>query len=281
MKKTIVALLAASLTVGAAAQTENPRGIYKLMKVTGKMGEVKAPFDQYKVCTDSITLMVSVQREEEAVFTIGDNDHKVFDYTGKEPKSADDKSTLIFDSNAEHFSMKWWSQYADHELFPNNDWCTEKYESGRYSLVGRIVFDALTGKAVVDPRNPLTGTWRIITDQAKSLDNIKKELPAFREQSQKPTSAFFNSFIVMSPEHTVWIIAGILGNVERVEYGSKEAFKTSRIDSENEYQVKWLSKDRIAMRHRTSSKNWMIMERMTDGQTPLSSIASQFVRRNK
>ena len=85
----------------------------------------------------------------------------------------------------------------------------------------------------------------------------------------------------MSPEHTVWIIAGILGNVERVEYGSKEAFKTSRIDSENEYQVKWLSKDRIAMRHRTSSKNWMIMERMTDGQTPLSSIASQFVRRNK
>ena len=281
MKKTIVALLAASLTVGAAAQTENPRSIYKLMKVTGKMGEVKAPFDQYKVCTDSITLMVSVQREEEAVFSIGDNDHKVFDYTGEEPKSADDKSTLIFDSNAEHFSMKWWSQYADHELFPNNDWCTEKYESGRYSLVGRIVFDALTGKAVVDPRNPLTGTWRIITDQAKSLDNIEKELPAFREQSQKPTSAFFNSFIVMSPEHTVWIVAGILGNVERVEYGGKEAFKTSRIDSENEYQVKWLSKDRIAVRRSTSSKNWMIMERMTDGQTPLSSIASQFVRRNK
>ena len=281
MKKTIVALLAASLTVGAAAQTENPRSIYKLMKVTGKMGEVKAPFDQYKVCTDSITLMVSVQREEEAVFSIGDNDHKVFDYTGEEPKSADDKSTLIFDSNAEHFSMKWWSQYADHELFPNNDWCTEKYESGRYSLVGRIVFDALTGKAVVDPRNPLTGTWRIITDQAKSLDNIKKELPAFREQSQKPTSAFFNSFIVLSPVHTVWIVAEILGNVERVEYGGKEAFKTFRIDSENEYQVKWLSKDRIAVRRSTSSKNWMIMERMTDGQTPLSSIASQFVRRNK
>ena len=281
MKKTIVALLAASLTMGATAQTENPRGIYKLMKVTGKMGEVKAPFDQYKVCTDSITLMVSVQREEEAVFSIGDNDHKVFDYTGEEPKSADDKSTLIYDSNAEHFSMKWWSQYADHELFPNNDWCTEKYESGRYSLVGRLAFDALTGKAVVDPHNPLTGTWRIITDQAKSLDNIKKELPAFREQSQKPTSAFFNSFIVMSPEHTVWIIAGILGNVERVEYGSKEAFKTFRIDSENDYQVKWLSKDRIAVRRSTSSKNWMILERQADGQTPLSSIASQFVRRNK
>lgn len=281
MKKTIAALLVASLTMGATAQTENPRGIYKLTKITGKMGEMKAPFDQYKVCTDSITLMVSIQREEEAFFAIGDNDHKVFDYTGEQPKSVDDKSTLIYDSNAEHFSMKWWSQYANHELFPNNDWCTEKYEYGKYSLVGRIVFDALTGKAVVDPRNPLTGTWRIISDQVKSLDNIKKELPALRKQSQNPTSAFSNSFIVMSPEHSVWIIGGIVGNVERVEYGGKNAFKTFRIDSENDYQVKWLSKDRIAVRHLVSSQNWMIFERLTDGQTPLSSIASQFFRQKR
>lgn len=279
MKKTVVALLAASLTIGAAAQTENPRGIYKLTKVTGKMGEVKAPFDQYKVCTDSITLMVSIQREEEAFFAIGDNDHKVFDYTGEQPKSADDKSTLIYDSNAEHFSMKWWSQYTNHELFPNNDWCTEKYESGKYSLVGRIAFDALTGKAVVDPHNPLTGTWRIISDQVKSLDNIKKELPALREQSQN--HVLFNSFIVLSPESAVWVVGGLLGNVERVKYDGKNAFKTFRNDIESDYQVKWLSKDCIAVWHRTSSQNWMIFERLTGGQTPLSGIASQFIRWNK
>ena len=41
------------------AQTENPRGIYKMTTLTGKQGEVKAPFEQYKICTDSVTLMVT------------------------------------------------------------------------------------------------------------------------------------------------------------------------------------------------------------------------------
>ena len=109
MKKSIFTLLLASLTMGSSAQTENPRGIYKMMTLTGKMGEVKAPFEQYKVCTDSITLMVSFNA---AFFSISDNDHKVFTYTGDQPKDENDKSTLIYDSNADHFSMKWWSQYT-------------------------------------------------------------------------------------------------------------------------------------------------------------------------
>ena len=43
MKKPIFTLLIASLAMGATAQTENPRGIYKMMTLTGKVGEVKAP----------------------------------------------------------------------------------------------------------------------------------------------------------------------------------------------------------------------------------------------
>ena len=74
MKKPIFILLLATLAMGATAQTENPRGIYKMMTLTGKVGEVKAPYEQYKVCTDSITLMVSFQN---AFFSISDNDHKV------------------------------------------------------------------------------------------------------------------------------------------------------------------------------------------------------------
>ena len=61
-----------SLPKVANAQTENPRGIYKMTTLTGKMGEVKAPFEQYKICTDSVTLMVS---ERAAFFSISDNDH--------------------------------------------------------------------------------------------------------------------------------------------------------------------------------------------------------------
>ena len=68
MKKSIITLLLVSLAMAATAQTENPRGIYKMMTLTGKVGEVKAPYEQYKVCTDSVTLMVSFQN---AFFSIG------------------------------------------------------------------------------------------------------------------------------------------------------------------------------------------------------------------
>ena len=44
MKKSIFILLLGSLAMGATAQTENPRGIYKMMMLKGKVGEVKAPF---------------------------------------------------------------------------------------------------------------------------------------------------------------------------------------------------------------------------------------------
>ena len=92
MKKSIFTLLLASLAMGVSAQTENPRGIYRMMTLTGKAGEVKAPFEQYKVCTDSITLMVSFKN---VFFSISNNDHKVFNYTGDQPKTESDKSTLI------------------------------------------------------------------------------------------------------------------------------------------------------------------------------------------
>ena len=51
MNRTTKMLMAAafiSLPIIAKAQTENPRGIYKMTTLTGKMGEVKAPFEQYK-----------------------------------------------------------------------------------------------------------------------------------------------------------------------------------------------------------------------------------------
>ena len=272
MKKSIFTLLLASLTIGTAAQTENPRGIYKMMTLTGKVGEMKAPFEQYKVCTDSVTLMVSFQN---AFFSIGDNDHKVFNYTGDQPKDENDKSTLIYDSNANHFSMKWWSQYASHHIFPNNDWCIEKYESGQYSEFGRIAFDALTGKAEVDPRNPLTGTWRII-GYVDELRDIKKGLPKLHEQYR--ISKYFNSFMVLSPKNAVLITSGRGGGVDKVEYDGKNAYKMGN----KTYRVKWLSKDRIAVEERIDYRiDWQILERVTDGQTPLSCIASQNLRRNR
>ena len=62
------------------AQKENPRGVYKLMTVTDKYGNpIKEPFDQYKICTDSVTLMFTVQGNQ---YSLGKNDKEIFNYTG-------------------------------------------------------------------------------------------------------------------------------------------------------------------------------------------------------
>ena len=161
-----------SLPIVSNAQTENPRGIYRLMTLVGKNGEVNSPYHQYKVCTDSLTLMVSFRDNS---FSISNNDRMVFNYTGPEPKSEDDKSILIYDSNADHFTLKWWSDFPSHMIFPNNDWCLEKYQSGQYTKESRIAFNAMTGKAEVDAGNTQTGTWRII-GMVDELRDVKKRL---------------------------------------------------------------------------------------------------------
>ena len=257
----------AALTLGAAAQTENPRGIYKMITLTGNLGEVNAPYDQYKICTDSMTLMVSGQN---AFFSITDNDHDVFYYTGDQPKSEDDKSTRIYDSDAKHFTQKWWSRYPNHIHFPNNGWCIEKYESGKYSEPGKIFFDALTGEAEMDATNVLTGTWRII-GMVDELRDIKKSLPRLHEQY--PTSKFLNSFLVFSQKNWA-MVAPQGGVVDKIEYFSKKSYKIGNTT----HQVKWLTKDRIAIDDINDYRiDWMILERVTDGISPLSRIASQLI----
>ena len=266
-----MALLLTSLTLGATAQTENPRGIYKMTTLTGKVGEVKAPYEQYKICTDSITLMVM---ERNHAFSIMDNDHRVFNYTGEQTKDENDKSPLIYDSNDKQFKLKWWSTYTNHIHFPNNDWCIEKYESGKYTEMSKVFFDALTGTAEVNAKNRQTGTWRFI-GFVDDLRDIKKELRKLHEQYS--TSQYFNSFIVFTPNY--WAMLTKEGGVvDKIEYNGKKSFKVGNATS----QVKWLSKDRIAVEQQNGYRtDWMILERVTDGSSPLSHIASQFMENRK
>jgi hypothetical protein len=270
--KMLMATAIISLPIIVNAQTENPRGIYKMTTLTGKLGEVKAPFEQYKICTDSVTLMVT---EQAAFFSICNNDYQVFNYTGDQPKFEGDRSTLIYDSNANQFKMKWWSTYTNHIHFPDNDWCIEKYESDTYSEKGKVFFGALTGKAEADAANPLTGTWRFI-GYVDELRNAKKELPKLHEQY--PTSKYFNSFVIFTPKDWTMIVGGASGGVEKIEYNGKKSYKVGN----KTQQVKWLSKNRIALEeHIDYRTDWIIMERVTDGTTPLSHIASQFISRTR
>ena len=272
MKKYILTLLLGSFAIGATAQTENPRGIYKLMTLIGKSGEVNSPYHQYKVCTDSLTLMVVFGRN--GTFQINNNDRMVFNYTGDQPKSEDDKSILIYDSNAEHFTEKWWSEYPYHIIFPHNDWCVEKYKSGEYTAESRIAFDAMTGKAEVDAKNPLTGTWRFI-GELDELRDLKKGLAKLHERY--PKSKYYNNFFIFTPKNLVFASSGS-GIVGDVVYDGKKGYtyKYNNITR----KVKWLSKDRIAVElHTEIGTDWQILERVTDGQTPMSHIISSYIQR--
>ena len=84
--------------------------------------------------------------------------------------------------------------------------------------------------------------------------------------------------MVLPPENAVRITSGRGGGVDRVEYNGKNAYKMGNKNC----RVKWLSKDRIAVEEHIDYRiDWQILERVTDGQTPLSCIASQNMRRNR
>jgi hypothetical protein len=268
MKRTATLLMVALSFVSIAihAQTDNPRGIYKMTKLTGHSGEIEAPLEQYKICTDDITLTVSSWG---ATFGIVDNDHQVFNYTGDQPKAKNDKSALIYDSNDKHFTLKWWSTFANHAYFPKDDWCIEKYESGLYTERSKPFFDALTGTAEVDKKNPLTGTWRFI-GHVDELSDVKKELPKLQENY--PASKYFNRFFVFTAD-TWTVVFKNGGAVNKVEYDKKRSFTVG----DKFYFVKWLSKNRVAVEDRVDyHADWMILERVTDGSAPLSHILGQF-----
>lgn len=91
------------LPIFGYAQTKNPRGIYKMTTLIGKLGEMNAPSDQYKICTDSATLQLNVIGDR---FLIGNNDGQIFNYTGQHPKTPENKSSLIYDSNEKQFTLK-------------------------------------------------------------------------------------------------------------------------------------------------------------------------------
>lgn len=272
MKTTVKLLMAATLIllpIFTNAQTEDPRGIYKMMTLTGKLGEVKAPFDQYKICTDSVTLMLNMQN---SAFVIQNTDNKVFHHTGDQPEHENDKSSLIYDSNADHFTLKWWSTNRNHLYFPDNGWCIEKYEANQYSETARRAFDVLTATPAINPANPLLGTWRVI-GYMDELRNVKRELAKLHEQYS--TSKYTSFYVVFTPENYAAIIRNASSGIANpVEYDSKNTYRMGN----KTIHVKWLSKNCIAVEEAIDYRiDWQILERVTDGQTMLSRIASNFV----
>lgn len=274
MKKQIIALLLILVAAVGYAQTENPRGIYKLMTLKGKVGEVKSPFDQYKICTDSITLMLALVQQNNGlmVFNVTHPDNETFNYTGPEPRFEGDHRTLIYDSNAERFTEKWWSETKNHMYFPENDWCLEFYESNRYSEAARPVVEALTNTGEVNAENPLLGRWRII-GWMDELTDVKKQLKDIKDAY--PTGKYNGEFII-SPSHLVFTI--VTGTSGAIVANSGSPDKNTLIQNNERQKVKWLTKDIIAVERREDwRRDWQIMERDADSETLMSRAANYYI----
>lgn len=280
MKRIIISILSIAMTFASAtAQTENPRGVYKMKSMIDKTGlEINAPFDQYKVCTDSVTLMVSVNG---ANFSVGRNDRDVFNYTGEEPDVVDAKKVRIFNSNAEHFSQKWWSTYQGHMFFPENGWCQENYVSNSYSEMGKIVFDALMNPAAkeVDKKAPLYGSWHIIdtfdelVDVKKFVKEQKKEGKSFDDAKANP-----NDIIVINSEHMVTIggrVFDFFSDGKTYFYNVKDTPVEARI------KITWLNPDLVVLalvRNNGKFTDYQLWHRIKSDITPICRIAHETLK---
>lgn len=185
-KKLLWALIAFISTAPLLAQQENPRGLYKLQKFVYDDGSEKVPpFNQYKYCTDELALQIEMHEDNySAGFLMSRNDSQPLNYTGNMPVGEDGQGTQIFDSNKEHFTLRWYNvSMPNHSLFPFNSFISEVYSSKKgISPKLTEVIDMLGMKTKVKKPNKLTGVWkrRGITDRVDGKGQLFQATPMYK-----------------------------------------------------------------------------------------------------
>lgn len=164
---------------------QDPRGIYRLTKITGRNGiEMDAPFDQYKICEEDATFSfwVNGSNSKDVQFHLNINDANVFDYTGRVPQEADGHGSQIYDSNGKEFKLRWWSVYKDHALFPDHGWVVEQYERDKFSKSAEEIFSLLRDTKDFDSKDPYSGIWWMSEKNEAELQAWKDGKGAFETQ---------------------------------------------------------------------------------------------------
>lgn len=300
MKKLLLLLFPALLASCMAKESnnENPRGVYKMTKLIGKTGEIDAPFDQYQICTDSITMLAWM--ENDGRLYINGTYKDVLNYTGDTPKDSTDKSILIYNSNARGFALKWWSDYNNHIYFPKGDWCTELYEANLYSADAEPFFNILMNAQNPDgDPNSYLGTWRLaqsyiqIDDETvyskngsekSSIDNILKQLQSDKDYlmkaltdstDSKPTFISYGTtemlgFSATSSDRGHVSISNIKHNKDNTYTANGRIFK-----------VVWLSENCIALVFTLPEikNNLSLLVRENPQTTLISQIADYYIHK--
>ena len=157
----VLSLMAISVAV---AQKENPRGLYKLQKFMYDDGSQKdPPFEQYKYCGDNVTLQLDVSEDIKAGianFRMFNNDRVVLNYTGNVPVGEEGKGIQIFNSTKKNFTLRWYSRYTNHSLFPTDAFVNESYSSTQ--SISPLVAQAIKMLTTKEwkSKNKMVGVWR-------------------------------------------------------------------------------------------------------------------------
>lgn len=169
MKAKIIVLVCVLGTLACKAQTENPQGLYRLQRFgyDGRHPDREAPFEQYKYCSPIAALTVSVLNRRELlnlIMTVNDKEPLLF--TGQRARGENGRGTQVFDSNKDHFTMRWYNSTNNSAIFPPNEFIDEFYDAKKgVEDDVRKVFDILeTPVCKASKKRTLEGCWRCVGD---------------------------------------------------------------------------------------------------------------------
>ncbi len=134
--KTIISILLSIVAVVGQAQTQtnNPKGLYKLIEIVHQDGKhVEASFKQYKYCQENISLMINYSptyfANQPFTFNITNPDGKPLLFTGELSKT-ENKGVQVFGITDSTFILRWFNDRGtiNERLFPYQTNIDEIYE---------------------------------------------------------------------------------------------------------------------------------------------------------
>lgn len=168
MKKTSILLAClAMVTASTFAQSEAPRGLYKLQRLSYENGKTdRVPeMTQYKYSTDTapMTLMVIRKNAYDYAYAMRQDEPHGYNYTGNVAVGEDGRGTRIYDSNNEQFTLKWYNTVRPNEgaVFPMNEFITEYYDRKDIEPQMLRSIEMLEMKHQ-QPSHRFAGCWRMV-----------------------------------------------------------------------------------------------------------------------
>lgn len=207
MKKSIIlgicCMMAANTTF---AQTEDPKGLYRLHKLSYEDGRPDhiPEFAQYKYCTDvaPFTIMIATNTPKSFEYAIRTDEPHPYTYTGNTPVGENGRGTQIFDSDKDGFSLKWYNTVRPQEpIFPLNMFITEYYD--RKKIDERLVRSIeMFGMKHKPAKHRFAGCWKMIgnigTLNGKEII-VSAPIQLYKIYSEDAVNIYSGSFVSYWP----------------------------------------------------------------------------------